>query len=135
MGQVRLSSTNLRIRHLRRNMTDNERARWAVLRRKNFAGFRFRRQQSIGPYIADFFCPSAKLVVELDGEQHAEKSHLRRDDERTRWLRARGYRVLRIWNADLKRSPKDVYEAIYIALAHPPSGPSGHLPPQGGKVG
>jgi len=135
MGQVRLSSTNLRARHLRRNMTDDERKLWAVLRRKNLAGFRFRRQQPIGPYIADFFCPSAKLVVELDGEQHAEESHLRRDDERTRWLRSRGYRVLRIWNADLKRSPKDAYEAIYAALTHPPSGPSGHLPPQRGKAG
>src|SRR5229473_4630266 len=104
MGQVRLSSANLRARHLRRNMTDDERKLLAVLRRKNFA---------------DFFCPSAKLIVELDGGQHAEESHLRRDEERTRWLTARGYRVLRIWNADLKQRPQDVYEAIYAALTTP----------------
>jgi very-short-patch-repair endonuclease len=128
---------NLRARRLRRNMTDDERRMWALLRRKNLAGFRFRRQQPIGPYIADFFCPAAKLIVELDGGQHAEESIARRDEERTRWLRARGYEVLRIWNLDLKRNPEDVYEAVYIALtkvAHPPSGPAGHLPPQGGKV-
>src|SRR5713226_5168243 len=85
-------------------MTDDERKLLAVLRRKNFA---------------DFFCPSAKLIVELDSGQHAEESHLRRDEERTRWLTARGYRVLRIWNADLKRRPQEVYEAIYAALTTP----------------
>ncbi len=58
---------NLHARHLRRNMTDDERALWTMLRRKNFAGFRFRRQHPIGSYIADFFYPSAKLIVELDG--------------------------------------------------------------------
>ena len=115
-------------------MTDDERRLWAVLRRKNLAGFRFRRQQPIGPYIADFFCSSAKLIVELDGGQHAEEAHLRRDEQRSRWLEARGYRVLRVWNLDLKRNAEDVYEAIYLALTNPPSGPSGHLPPQGGKV-
>ncbi len=130
--------TNLRARHLRRNMTNDERKLWAVLRRKNFSGFRFRRQQPIGPYVVDFFCASAKLIVELDGGQHAEEIQQRRDEERSRWLSAEGYRVVRIWNADLKRSPKEVYEAIYAALTdspslYPPSGPTGHLPPQGGK--
>lgn len=114
-------------------MTDNERRLWSILRRKNLSGFRFRRQHPIGPYIVDFFCASAKLVVELDGEQHAEESHRRTDERRRRWLEARGYRVLRIWNLDLKRSAQYVYEAIYLALTHPPSGPAGHLPPQGGK--
>ena len=115
-------------------MPDDERKLWSVLRRKNLAGFRFRRQQPIGPYIADFFCPAAKLIVELDGGQHADDRHRRKDEERTRWLAARGYRVIRIWNSDLKRNSTDVYEAIYLALTNPPSGPAGHLPPQGGKA-
>jgi very-short-patch-repair endonuclease len=124
---------NLRARNLRWNMTDAERYLWAILRRKRFAGARFRRQHPIGPYIADFFCPAAKLIVELDGGHHAEEKQSLHDKRRTRWLEARGYRVLRLWNTDLKRNPAGVREAIYEALRYPPSGPTGHLPPQGGK--
>jgi very-short-patch-repair endonuclease len=125
---------NLRARYLRRNMTEAERLLWKMLRRKQFDGFRFRRQHPIGPYIADFFCPAAKLIVELDGGQHAEEEHVLRDRVRTSWLRSRGCRVLRIWNNELTQNPEDVREAIYAALASP-------LPvlrttfPQKGKAG
>jgi very-short-patch-repair endonuclease len=57
-------------KELRANATEMERKLWTVLRRKQLSGVRFRRQQPIGPYIADFFCSSAKLVIELDGDQH-----------------------------------------------------------------
>ncbi len=124
---------NLHARQLRRNMTDDERRLWSVLRRKNLSGFRFRRQQPIGRYIADFFCPAAKLIVELDGGQHAEEINMRRDEERARWLEARGYRVLRIWNLDLKRSPNDVYEAIYLALTRPLPALRATFPLKGGR--
>ena len=124
---------NLRARQLRRNLTPEERRLWVVLRRKQFAGFRFRRQQPLGQYIVDFFCPAAKLVIEVDGAHHANEPHSENDAERDRWLAARGYRVLRIINQDLKRRPGDVSDAIYAMLADPPSAPSGHLPPQGGK--
>jgi very-short-patch-repair endonuclease len=110
---------NLRARALRWNMTEDERRLWTVLRRKNFAGFRFRRQHPLGPYVADFFCPKAKLVIELDGSQHAEEAQMRRDDARTRWLEERNYRVLRIWNGDLKREPKVIYDAICHVLEDP----------------
>jgi very-short-patch-repair endonuclease len=72
-----------------------------LLRNKQFAGLKFRRQQLIGPYIADFYCSTARLVIELDGEQHAEAVASERDEARTKWLHARGCRVLRLWNADL----------------------------------
>jgi len=115
-------------------MTDDERRLWALLRRKQLAGYRFRRQHPMGTYIADFFCPSAKLIVELDGGQHSEDEQMHRDEIRTRWLALRGYRVLRIWNSDLKQRPNDILDMIMDAIQHPPSGPSGHLPPRGGKA-
>src|ERR1700679_1810836 len=82
-------------KELRANATEMERKRWAVLRRKQLSGVRFRRQQSIGPYIADFFCSSAKLVIELDGDQHGLERQRAHDAARTAWLEARRYRVLR----------------------------------------
>ena len=87
-----------RARELRRNMTDAERALWRRLRMRQLAGQRFRRQQPIGDYIVDFACPAARLVVEVDGGQHAEEE---RDAARTRWLESRGYRVLRFWNNEV----------------------------------
>ena len=94
-----------------------------MLRYKQADGFRFRRQHPIGPYVADFFCPKAKLVVELDGGQHAEAENATKDEIRTQWLRARGYRVLRIWNSELTTNPHGVREAIYASLHSPPIRP------------
>jgi very-short-patch-repair endonuclease len=116
-------------------MTEGERKLWTLLRRKKLSGFRFRRQATIGPYIADFFCARAKLIIELDGEPHSDEIRMRRDASRTKWLEAHGCRVIRFWNIDVFKHPEEVIEAIFHALTHPPSGPSGHLPPQGGKEG
>ena len=126
--------TTAQARHLRRTMTEGERKLWQLLRRKQLAGFRFRRQAPIGPYIADFFCPQAKLIVELDGAPHTDEERISRDTDRTAWLETHGCRVIRIWNADLFARPNEITEAIHHALTHPPSGPSGHLAPQGGKA-
>ena len=124
---------NLRARELRWNMTEGEQKLWLLLRRKRLSGFRFRRQATIGPYIADFFCPKTRLIVELDGEPHTDEVQMRRDIARTRWLEAHGCRVIRFWNLDVFKHPTEVVETIYDALTHPPSGPSDHLPPQGGE--
>ena len=130
---------NLRARSLRRSMTEGERRLWSLLRRKKISGFRFRRQAPIGPYIADFFCPEARLIIELDGEPHSEEAQMRRDNARTQWLQAHGCRVIRFWNLEVFRHPTEVVETIYDALKRPPSGPqgagapSGHLPPQRGE--
>lgn len=123
-----------RARELRWNMTEGERKLWRLLRRKQLGGYRFRRQATIGPYIADFFCPKARLIVELDGEPHAYEDRQIKDEKRTRWLEAHGCRVIRFWNIDVFKRPDEVVDVICRVLAEgPPSGPSGHLPPQGGK--
>jgi very-short-patch-repair endonuclease len=124
---------NLRARRLRHEMTPAELRLWSRLRRKRLENYRFRRQHPIGRYVVDFFCASAKLIVELDGGQHGEEENLYRDHERTLWLEARGYRVIRFWNSHVMRDPGDVADVILRLLRDPPSGASRHLPPQGGK--
>ena len=100
---------------LRGNATDAERILWSILRRKRLAALRFRRQQPIGPYIVDFFCPSAKLIVELDGSQHGTETVAVYDEDRSRFLESRGYHVLRFWNVEVTKDRDCVAEAIYRA--------------------
>lgn len=95
-------------------MTDAERVLWRAIRRKQLDGHRFRRQQPIGRYIVDFFCPEVRLIVELDGGQHAERADY--DADRTEWLEARGYRVVRYWNPDVLRNLEGVLEDLRIRL-------------------
>ena len=90
-------------RQLRQNATEAERKLWHCLRDKRLLGLRFRRQQPIGPYVADFYCSAAKLIVELDGSHHAD-SGAQYDRIRTKWLESRGYKILRFWNTDLQDS-------------------------------
>jgi very-short-patch-repair endonuclease len=112
---------NPRARELRTRMTEGERKLWFLLRKKKLSGFRFRRQAPIGPYFADFFCPAAKLIVELDGDPHTEEEQMYKDAARTRWLEAHGCRVIRFWNVDVFKHPNEVLDAIGDALTHPPS--------------
>lgn len=86
---------------LRAAMTDAEHTLWSYLRRKQIGGLRFRRQQPIGPYVVDFYCSAAKLVIELDGGHHNEESRRLYDEARTQWLRSEGFHVLRIANSEL----------------------------------
>ena len=108
-----------RARRLRRDQTDAERTLWVALRSRRFAGLKFKRQAPIGRCIADFCSFEARLVIELDGGQHAENAEA--DAERTRWLQSQGFTVLRFWNADIFRDVNAVLEAIYQATALPPS--------------
>ena len=80
-------------------MTEAEQALWKLLRSRRFEGFKFRRQVPLGPYVADFVCFELHLVVEVDGGQHAVR--MEEDAERTRWLEAHGFRVVRFWNSDV----------------------------------
>ena len=100
-------------RSLRRNATAAEGKLWQLLRHRRLEGFRFRRQVPIGPYVADFACLSARLVVELDGSQHFNSPH---DAKRDKWFAGDGYRVLRIWNSELNNNPAGVLEALWNAL-------------------
>ena len=106
-----------RARGLRRNMTDAEQAVWYRLRNRALGGYRFRRQHDIGPYIADFVCFAQRLIIELDGGQHAGSSS---DERRDISLKAQGFRVLRIWNNDLFTNEEGVAELILSALRSPP---------------
>jgi very-short-patch-repair endonuclease len=85
-----------RARQLRKQMTDTEQFVWAQLRRKQFDGFRFRRQFPVGSYIVDFVCLEARVILELDGGQHAEQQEA--DQRRTQWLESQGFKLLRFWN-------------------------------------
>ena len=104
---------NERARELRRNMTDAGRIVWRALR-ANQLGARFRRQVPLGPYIADFVCFECRLIIEVDGGQHAERFAY--DDERSRFLRESGYRVVRFWNNDVLGNLAGVIEEIDAAL-------------------
>lgn len=100
-------------RRLRRDTTESERKLWSDLRGKRFGGLRFRRQQPIGPYIADFYCPAAKLVIELDGGHHTAARNVANDVARTEWLEANGFRVLRIANCELSSKRELALEWIW----------------------
>lgn len=101
-------------RHLRTNTTDVERRLWRHIRQRQVDGFRFRRQVPLGPYIADFVCFEARLVVEVDGGQHAER--VAEDARRTAWLKSQEFRVLRFWNNDVFVNMEGVVETIRLAL-------------------
>jgi very-short-patch-repair endonuclease len=92
-------------------MTEAERRMWKLLRRKSVAGFRFRRQQPIGPFIVDFFCAARKLIVELDGGQHADE-RADYDARRTAWLESEGYSVVRFWNVEVMENGEGVLRVI-----------------------
>lgn len=101
-------------RSLRKQQTEAERLLWSRLRNRQLQGCKFRRQQPIGPYIADFLSLEPKLIIELDGGQHAEQQE--QDNQRTRYLQALGYRVLRFWNHEVLNDLEAVLEAIRIAI-------------------
>jgi very-short-patch-repair endonuclease len=107
-------------RRLRRTMTDAERRLWYHLRDRRLVGRKFRRQVPIGPYVADFACLEAMLVVEVDGGQHADGADAARDA----FLRCHGFAVLRFWNNDVLTRTQAVLATIHAALStHPHPGP------------
>ena len=116
-----LMSNTPRARHLRKNPTDAERALWTILRKGQVPGHRFRRQAPVGPYIVDFVCFENKLVIEVDGGQHAEQADY--DAARTAWLESQGFRVLRFWNNQVLQEMDAVREAVWLEVegGSPPS--------------
>jgi very-short-patch-repair endonuclease len=100
-------------RALRNQATDAERALWQRLRARQLLGARFRRQHPIGPYVADFACMDARLVIEVDGGQHADSAH---DRQRDAWLAAQGWRVLRFWDNDVLTNIEGVLAQVIEAL-------------------
>jgi very-short-patch-repair endonuclease len=103
-----------RARELRKNMTDTERFVWSKLRYRQLGGHRFRRQVPMGPYILDFVCLERRLIVELDGGQHAEQ--VEPDQVRSRFFEAQGYTVLRFWNHEALKDWEAVERVIWQHL-------------------
>jgi very-short-patch-repair endonuclease len=117
-----------RARQLRKNPTDAERLLWRKLRFWQVEGLKFRRQQPLGPYIVDFVCLEKRLVVEVDGGQHAENANY--DTQRDDWLHDQGFVVLRFWNNDVLKNIDSVVEQVIKTLKSTPFlNPS----PQGGR--
>jgi very-short-patch-repair endonuclease len=109
-------------RALRKNLTDAERAMWAMLRGHRLNGIGFRRQYPVGPFIADFACLTAKLVIEIDGGQHFSDDGEVRDARRTAYIESHGFRVLRFTNHDILANRSGVLESIAAAVqANAPS--------------
>jgi ATP-dependent helicase HrpA/adenine-specific DNA-methyltransferase len=101
---------------LRRDQTDEEKQLWRALKAGRFAGFKFRRQHPRGKYFLHFYCPMARLSVELDGFQHGLLEHLQRDEERAKFLAAEGIEELRFWNHQWRNNPEGVLRDIWAAL-------------------
>jgi very-short-patch-repair endonuclease len=111
-----------RARRMRREMTDVELKLWRILRSRAMVGIKFRRQVPVGNYIADFCCLERRLIVELDGGQHAEQEAA--DALRSRFLAAEGFRVLRFWNQQVAEGSEFVVEEILAAISEPERAPS-----------
>ncbi|MBX9777137.1 MAG: endonuclease domain-containing protein [Xanthobacteraceae bacterium] len=119
-----------RARALRRDMTDAETKIWQRLRAHRFMGLSFRRQLPVGPYIVDFVCLEARLIIEIDGGQH-ESDQAAYDAKRDAWLRSQGFRILRFWNNDVLKNLRGVLERVAEAVQEPLP-PSLTLPRKGG---
>ncbi len=109
----RLPDRTTKARELRANDTEAEYRLWGDLRNRQLNGYKFSRQIPIGVYIVDFVCREQRLVVELDGSQHAENE---RDERRTEWLNGQGYSVLRFWNAEILQERGAVLDTILAVL-------------------
>ncbi len=118
-GKVRIGGlSKTKARELRNNPTEAERTLWKHLRLRQLDGYKFRRQQPLGPYIVDFVCFEKRLVIELDGGQHSEQAAY--DSERTAWLRRQGFVILRFWDDQVFKETEAVKECIFEALCKPP---------------
>lgn len=104
---------------LRSNQTEAEQRLWYHLRAHRFMGLKFKRQKPVGRYIVDFVCLEHRLIIELDGGQHAEQVVY--DQHRDAWLRSQGYTVLRFWNNDVMQQLEGVLEQIRCTLSPGPS--------------
>jgi very-short-patch-repair endonuclease len=122
------SNQRSRARTMRAAPTDAELRLWRLLRDRRLSGIKFRRQVPVGPYIVDFLCVGAKLIVEADGSQHAERPS---DKARDAYLESQGWKVLRFWNNEVLQNREGVLETIFAHVNRPSSGPSGHLLPEG----
>lgn len=123
-----------RARSLRKDMTDAERSVWFALRDRRFAGWKFRRQVPFDQYILDFVCFDARLVIEVDGGQHDERTEY--DARRSAHLEKSGFRVLRFWNNEVLQNLDGILTMIDLNLRADGDAPSALTPlPPGATEG
>ena len=113
-------------RKLRSRMTSAETSLWSRIRAKQLQGLKFRRQHGIGPYIVDFYCPERSLVIEVDGDAHADEKQVTKDRQREKHLRSLGLQVIRYRNNDVLNNLDGVLEDLYrkVVLASTSPHPS-----------
>jgi very-short-patch-repair endonuclease len=121
-----------RARALRKNLTDAEKLLWRHLRDRQLDGCKFRRQHPIGKFIVDFVCVEKKLVIEVDGGQHAKK--VEADLQRSEYLRKKGYSTLRFWNNEVLHETESVLEAVLLSMSEDAPSPR-PSPPNRGRGG
>ncbi|MGH7890390.1 MAG: endonuclease domain-containing protein [Thermodesulfobacteriota bacterium] len=120
----------MKARELRKNPTESEQMLWKHLRLRQLGGYKFRRQQPLGPYFVDFVCLEKRLIVEVDGGQHSEQ--IAYDSERSGWLEAQEFPIVRFWNNEVLKEIEVVKEVIAEALGCRFT-PHLNPPPQGGR--
>ena len=108
-------------RELRQKQTNTEKILWHYLRGRRFKGLKFKRQEVISPYIVDFICYEAMIIVELDGGQHNTPEKIKYDRARTRFLEKLGFRVLRYWDNEIFNKLDNVLEDIIEKASTSPS--------------
>ncbi|KKT27215.1 MAG: hypothetical protein UW11_C0002G0005 [Parcubacteria group bacterium GW2011_GWA2_43_9b] len=113
--QLKQYSKNLRL-----EMTDAERMLWQKIRRRQLKGYQFFRQKPIGKYIVDFYCPKARLIIEVDGGQHYEEHNQIEDKKREEELWVIGFRIIRYTNLDILKNLDNVVRDIFKILPNPP---------------
>ena len=104
-------------RRLRSNMTGPETRLWSRLRARQLQGLKFRRQHGIGPYIVDFYCPEQSLVIEVDGDGHADTDQILKDRQREKYLQSLGLHVIRYINDDILKNLDGVMEDLAERLS------------------
>ena len=108
---------------LRKNMTDTEIFLWSKIRRKQLFGYQFYRQKNIGNYIVDFYCPAAKLVIEVDGGQHYSEERMNKDKQRDDYLSSLGFKILRFSDREVFKNIEGILEKICRCLIKSPLTP------------
>jgi very-short-patch-repair endonuclease len=103
-----------RARQLRRRAGDAERLFWSRVRNRRLGGHKIRRQVPVGPFVADFVCVTARIIIELDGDQHAEA--ITYDEARTRYLEGQGYRVIRFATGEVLRNGAQVLSQVFATI-------------------
>jgi len=114
-NRIHHRQSTINARELRQSQTDAEKVMWHHLKAKRFHGLKFKRQHPVGPFIADFICIEAGLIVEIDGSQHCENA---KDEQRTAFLNKQGYQVVRFWNNDVLKNTEAVLSSLSLTLSH-----------------